>query len=498
MTSAATVIRSIGAELCRPWPRHILSTGDWQAMAAALQDDPLRLLALWADTVQVHALFLNPTDGAALAASVDVEAGCYPALSPTRAGAAWFERMVHDLWGHRAVNGTDQRPWLDHGLWTHTAPLAARPAPPAPEREPPQFLGDPESSHMQWPIGPVTGDLGEAVHLRLTLQGDRILRAEARLGYTHKGTLALMRGKSPRTAARFAARLTGDATVAHSIAFATATEAALGVEPPPRAAALRAMMAEVERLVGHLDQLAMVAAHAHAPDIEARCSTGREWLMRAASIAFGHRLMMDVVVPGGVSADLAIEGPRALLRAMGAIATDLPDLRRAFEGSLLGGRLIGTAMVTQAELQRFSVGGVAARAAGLRYDVRRLAPVYVPLRLVPAIDTGGDAAARVRVRLLEIGESLRLVAALIESLPDGPTTVALPMNSGEGVGCAESIHGDVWHWLRLDHGQIAAVFPRDPGWALWPLAETMLMAAPVEDVGVIQSSLGLPVSGMDL
>jgi Ni,Fe-hydrogenase III large subunit len=72
------------------------------------------------------------------------------------------------------------------------------------------------------------------------------------------------------------------------------------------------------------------------------------------------------------------------------------------------------------------------------------------------------------------------------------------MSSGEGIGCAESIHGDVWHWLRLDHGQIAAVFPRDPGWALWPLAETVLTGAPVEDVALVRCSLGLPVSGMDL
>jgi Ni,Fe-hydrogenase III large subunit len=115
-----------------------------------------------------------------------------------------------------------------------------------------------------------------------------------------------------------------------------------------------------------------------------------------------------------------------------------------------------------------------------------------------AIGSRGDPAARARVRITEIGESLRLIGTYIESLPDGPTSVALPMNSGEGIGCAESIHGDVWHWLRLDHGQIAAVFPRDPGWALWPLAETMLTGALVEDVALIRCSLGLPASGMDL
>jgi Ni,Fe-hydrogenase III large subunit len=72
------------------------------------------------------------------------------------------------------------------------------------------------------------------------------------------------------------------------------------------------------------------------------------------------------------------------------------------------------------------------------------------------------------------------------------------MVSGEGFGCAESVRGDVWCWLRLDHGQIASSFPRDPGWALWPLAERVLAGEAMEDVALVRSSLGLPASGMDL
>jgi Ni,Fe-hydrogenase III large subunit len=72
------------------------------------------------------------------------------------------------------------------------------------------------------------------------------------------------------------------------------------------------------------------------------------------------------------------------------------------------------------------------------------------------------------------------------------------MLSGEGLACAESAHGDVWHWLRLDHGQIAAVFPRDPAWALWPLAEQAIQGAALEDVVAIRRSFGLTASGADL
>jgi Ni,Fe-hydrogenase III large subunit len=497
--TAAGIIRATGAELCHPWPRAILPASDWVAMGAALATDPLQLVALWADTVQVHALFLDQADWSVLPVSVNVDAAAYPALSPVRPGAAWFERMVHDLWGHLPTGGIDTRPWLDHGFWSHTFPLATRPAPPVAQREPPQFLTDPDSTQMQVPIGPVHGGIDEAAHLRLTVQGDRVIRAEARLGYTHKGTLALMRGKSPRTAARFAARLSGDSTVAHATAFARATEAALQVSAPPRAAALRAIMAEVERIAGHLDQLGTLAQIAGAREVQARCSQRRERLLRAAEAAFGHRLMMDCVVPGGVAVDIAPQGPQALLRAMGGTATELSDLWQSFRGASLAARLAGTGVARLDDVERLAVGGVTGRASGRRFDARRFDPVYTDLRHAAASgETGCDAAARSRVRLTEIGDSLRLIGALIETLPEGSVTVALPMNSGEGMGCAESIHGDVWHWLRLDHGQIAAVFPRDPGWALWPLAERVLTGGPVEDVALVRCSLGLPVSGIDL
>ena len=99
--------------------------------------------------------------------------------------------------------------------------------------EPPEFATLDEPELMQLPLGPIHGAIEEPAHLRLTVRGEAVLRAEARLGYAHKGTLALMRGKSPRTAARFVARLAAEATVAHALAFARATEAALGSSPRP-------------------------------------------------------------------------------------------------------------------------------------------------------------------------------------------------------------------------------------------------------------------------
>ncbi len=487
--TAFDLIRAADTEPCRPWPRHLLTRASWTGMVAALARDGAVLLGLWADTIQVHALLREGSD--VRLASVPVEAGRYPALSPTRPAAALFERMIRDLWGHIAESGRDDRTWLDHGRWPLAHPLSPRPGIPGGAVEPPEFASLDEPCVMQIPLGPIHGTIGEPAHLRLTTRGDTVLRAEARLGYAHKGTLALMRGKSPRTAARFVARLAAEATVAHSIAFARATEAALDVEAPPRAAALRAVMAEQERIAGHLDAIGEMAAEAGLAALHAAAGREREVLLRAADRAFGHRLMMDVAVPGGVAADIASDGAATLRDAARAVAGGLPALQRRMEPLLA--RLEGLGVITAP-----AVGGVVGRAAGHGFDARALDPAYGASGLAVPTERAGDAASRCRVRLAEIADSLRLLGEWLRTLPDGPTSIALPPESGEGIGCAESLRGSIWHWLRLDHGQIAAAFPSDPGWGLWPLAEAALARAAVEDVRMIRLSCGLPVSGLDL
>ncbi len=162
-------------------------------------------------------------------------------------------------------------------------------------------------------------------------------------------------------------------------------------------------------------------------------------------------------------------------------------------------RLIGLGRVGGKRAASVGVGGIAARASGYAFDLRTLfAPGYRDLVPRLATRTDGDAASRQHLRIREIEESIRLVGSAFDIMPAGPLTVALPPVSGEGIGCAESVRGDIWHWLSLDHGQIAAAFPRDPGWALWVLVENVLQHASTDDIDLIRASFALPASGMDL
>jgi Ni,Fe-hydrogenase III large subunit len=493
------IIEAGAPQACAPHGRYLLTRPAWAALAAALAvEEATDLLSLWAEPGFVHAAFW--ASGRLVLASCAAAEGRYPALSPARPGAARFERAIRDLWGLNATGGVDARAWLDHGRWPAAPPLAARPGPvPYPPPQP-EFLAMAGEGVHQIPVGPVHAGIIEPGHFRFHVQGETVARLEARLGYLHKGTLSLMLGKPARVAARFAARLSGDATVAHGWAFAMAVEAALGLAPLPRALALRAVMAELERIHNHLNDWGFVCNDAAFAYPHARCGVLREGVLRAAREAFGHRLMMDRVVPGGVTDDPTPAGIAAIRTALDKVAADIPALRAIYEShASLQDRVVGTGTVAPALAARFAAGGPVGRASGRRFDAR-LAPGYAPYAepRVPVLATG-DVDARVRIRIAELEESLRLVAALLDTLPAGEILAPLPQRGGEGVGMTEAFRGECLHWVALDDGGLVrAVFPRDPSWLQWPLLEAAIEGNIVADFPLCNKSFNCSYSGVDL
>ena len=420
-------------------------------------------------------------DGAPLLASTPVQDGHYYALSPFFPASAAPERMVRDLWGHVPDGATDERPWLDHGHWGQTRPLAPRPGPPPPAAEPAFRRANP--ALMRWPIGPLTGLPTEPVHLRVHTGGEIAAAVEARLGYAHKGALTLMRGKSPRTAARFAARLSADATVANSLAFACAAEAALGLSAPLRAAVLRGVMAEWERIATHLGDLAACCP-------AGGFATHREHMLRAAGQATGHRMMMDCVMPGGLAGEI---DPTALMPPLQALQAELPRLSRQIEG--LGE---GIGRIPEAALAAYDPAGVVARSSGRASDARAM-PGYAPyLDHKPASQPGADVAARMALRLSEIAASIALIMQWLRGVPPGATAQALPTGSGEGCAVVESPRGALWYWMRLEGGLIASAFAADPSWRHWPLQEAASANAALQHLPLIDASFANARSGIDL
>ena len=214
-----------------------------------------------------------------------------------------FERAIRDLYGLEPAGLWDLRPWLDFGAWDVMQPLEPE-SRRAPWTAPFVFLPVEGENLHQIPVGPVHAGIIEPGHFRFTANGETVVRLEQRLGYVHKGIEALMTGATLERGARLAGRTSGDSTVAYALAFARAAEAALGIEAPPRAVHLRALMAELERIANHLGDFGAICNDASFSILHAQCGMLRELTLRAANACFGHRLMMDRIVPGGVAADL--------------------------------------------------------------------------------------------------------------------------------------------------------------------------------------------------
>ena len=168
----------------------------------------------------------------------------------------------------------------------------------------------------QIPVGPVHAGIIEPGHFRFTCDGETVVRLEQRLGYVHKGIDALLHGAPIAARRALAGRISGDSTVAYAFAFARAVEAALGIDAPPRGGRLRGVMAELERIANHLGDFGAICNDASFSIMLAHCGVLRERVLRAAAACFGHRLMMDRIVPGGVAADLTRRRRRRRSRAL--------------------------------------------------------------------------------------------------------------------------------------------------------------------------------------
>ena len=361
----------------QPWPRIVVDEAGWRAAAGLLAEAKQTLLGLWGDAAAVHLALLEESAGDIVVITLECPERRFPSVGLLHPAAIRLERAIHDLWGLEPIGATDARPWLDHGRWSIGCPLgAAEPQPATPT--PYAFLPTEGEGLHRIPVGPVHAGIIEPGHFRFTANGETVVRLEERLGYVHKGIESLMAGAPIERAAGLAGHVSGDSTVAYAFAFARAVEAALDVEAPPRAAWLRALMAEIERLANHLGDIGAICNDASFTLIHAHCGILRERVLRAADACWGHRLMMNAIIPGGLATDLSPGGPAAVGALIAEIRRNFPKLVELYDNTAsLQDRTVGTGILNPVLARQFGCGGYVGRAAGRAFDTRR-SPGYPP------------------------------------------------------------------------------------------------------------------------
>jgi Ni,Fe-hydrogenase III large subunit len=497
----AALAAGVPSDGALPWRTVEVGVATWVVIAERIAAGEADLLALWGEPGVVRLALFDRTARQPVVVRLACPEGRYPSVGALHPPAIRPERAIRELVGLEPVGLPDGRPWLDHGRWGVRRPLGA-PQPSSDAGEPYAFLAAEGEGLHQIPVGPVHAGIIEPGHFRFTANGETVVRLEERLGYVHRGLEGLMTGAPVARAAMLAGRASGDSTVANGLAFARAIEAAAGAEPPERAVWLRALMAELERLANHLGDIGAICNDAAFALMHAHTGALRERVLRASATAFGHRLMMDRVVPGGVAADLGPAGAAAIRAVAATVRETLPGLVRLYDGTpSLQDRTVRTGRADPALVARFACGGPVGRASGRDFDARRdlaYAP-YDRLAFAVPVQTAGDVDARVRVRLAEIEASLSLIDRILEGLPEGAVVAPVAGVAGEGIAVAEAFRGDVLAWVRLSgDGTVARCHLRDASWFQWPVLEAAIEGNIVADFPLLNKSFNCSYAGHDL
>ncbi len=539
----------------------------WSEAAHAIADQGGRLISMWGvdrsatggghvacvayglgDGLMWLELAIDPTGGkaagnvggdASLAADSEGASGAHtaaaddadatsatgvPDLSHFFPCAGRMQRAMADLSSLPTIGSADTRPWLDHGLWPRgTAPLrtdavlatGTEPDTRLPDDYP--FVRVEGDGVHEIAVGPVHAGIIEPGHFRFSVVGEKVLRLEQHLGYVHKGIERRFTELAPLDAYRLAGRVSGDSTVAYAWAYCMALESAWRCEVPTRAVWLRALMLERERVANHLGDLGALGNDAAFAFGLAQFSRLREDWQRLSGTAFGHRLIMDCIVPGGVAVDIGPAAIEAMRRQCDEIDATTRTIKGIYdEHAGLQDRFLGTGRVTPALAAQLGLTGLGGRASGQHQDLRcdqAWAP-YDELQVVMARQTDGDVAARVAVRFDEVFESLRLIRLLCKHLAqvagvpgapaaDGRTdlraTLVPPALASIGAGWVEGWRGEVLVALELSaDGRIVRCHCHDPSWQNWPVLEHAVIGNIVPDFPLINKSFNLSYSGHDL
>ena len=486
----------------------------WTAAAAGFAKAGVPLVSLWGSDRRdlgegfiVFAAYAADDGLACLRLPVHGSAPTYPDLARQFPAATRMQRALYDLLGVRAQDAEDERQWLRHGAWPadyfplRTDADGARRF--NVEQEHYDFVAVAGDGVHEIPVGPIHAGIIEPGHFRFSIVGEKVLRLEQRLGYVHKGIDKRFEGMPAADACRLAGRVSGDSTVAYAWAYAMAVESALGCEVPERAAGLRALLLERERIANHLGDLGALGNDAALAFGLAQFSRLREDWQRLNAEAFGHRLLMDRIVPGGVACDADAARLGRLRRQCDEVEAEVRRLRSIYdEHAGLQDRFQTTGIVRPELATRLGLTGLAGRASGQARDLRADLPYppYDQLQVKKVSDTRGDVAARVAVRFDEVFESLRLIRTLAQRLPAGDVHRTLPTAAAEafGIGRIEGWRGEVLVAVEIGAGgRLRRGHCHDPSWQNWPLLEHAVIGNIVPDFPLINKSFNLSYSGQD-
>src|SRR3989338_11547380 len=412
-----------------------------------------------------------------------------------------LQRAIYELARIPTRHFKDKRYWLNHGYF----PLGilndgmSKPA----RKQHYAFKKVTGDGVHEIPVGPVHAGIIEPGHFRFSVVGERLLKLEERLGYTHKGIHQLLKNKSIDEALHLMGRISGDSTVAYAIAFSRACEQSKNEPVHFNIALERNICLERERLMNHIGDIGAIINDAGLPALQSSFSCLKEQMLQYNARYMKHRYMMDCITPFSQQMLLTDASLKAMIAELIEIEKKLRSLHKIVEtDGGLQDRLQTTGMISTEQAHQLGLLGLAAKASGIDLDLRRLFPAdsMIPNFISACSITTGDVAARVAIRFKESFESINLIRKFIEQRE----ATESPLHADErpspthiGIGIVEGFRGSVTVIVSLDNNRVEWCHFHDPSWQNWLAVEYAILNNIVADFPLINKSFNLSYSGQD-
>ncbi len=438
----------------------------------------------------------------------------FPSLTSVIPAAHWYEREISDLLGLKPHGHPDQRrlvfheafPAASHPLrkdWKISEAEAKEWGEGIAVKVPHPFMEVTGEGIVEIPVGPVHAGIIEPGHFRFSAVGETIFFLEPRLFYTHKGTEKHFESLGFLEGAKLAERVSGTSSFSHGAAYCMAIERMTGTEITEKAAAVRTLLLELERLYNHIGDIGNMCAGTGLGVGYMKGAAIKERLMQLNERLTGSRYLRGANIAGGVTRDVFAQADD-ILKTVDMATKEYKELMQLLLGSVSHiERLQNTGRLSKDIAAKLGVTGVAARASGLTDDMRKSHPHFLYERLIFEAHTleKGDVYTRMMLRGEEIECSVSIIQALIENAYQGE--LAVPLKKADAyasaLGYVESPRGSLFYWVMADQeGKPLRVKLRSPSYCNWPAVPFAVHGNIVPDFPLCNKSFNLSYSGMDM
>jgi Ni,Fe-hydrogenase III large subunit len=428
----------------------------------------------------------------------------YPCVTAHWPAAQAFEREIAEQYGVKPLG----HPWLKPLRYHNTDDGSAQPWGAFDSTKPipgdyPFYRVEGEEVH-EVGVGPVHAGIIEPGHFRFQCHGEDVLHLEIMLGYQHRGAESLLLHPNATRSAKVAETIAGDTSIGHALAYCIALEGLAGVSASSRAAAIRAIALEFERLANHSGDLGAMGLDIGFLPTSSFLGRLRGQFLNLTLDLCGNRFGRDLLVPGGVRYDIDLVQAARLREDIHGLQKEVLEvLELLFATPSVLARFEGTGVLSRQQAEEIGLVGPAARACGCDRDVRRDHPfgafqfAHIPV----AIEKSGDVYARAVVRWLEVQRSLEFLLDMLTRLPEGK--LCNPIQSLKpnclAIGMAETWRGEAMHVGFTDEvAKLAFVKVKDPSIHNWFGLAQALRGVPISDFPLCNKSFNLSYAGHDL